>query len=87
LRLLALFESGLMPMSLVVSEQAGHNLSAPGGIERLAEAVARGAACNTDLVLDVDFFQHANEPLEEIRARFNIQPKRKKSLELDPFGP
>ena len=61
---LALFESGLMPMSLVVSEQAGHNLSAPGGIERLAEAVARGAACNTDLVLDVDFFQHANEPLE-----------------------
>jgi uncharacterized protein (UPF0548 family) len=45
-----------MPMSLVVSEQAGHNLSAPGGIERLAEAVARGAACNTDLVLDVPFF-------------------------------
>ena len=26
------------------------------------------AACNTDLVLDVDFFQHANEPLEEIRG-------------------
>jgi hypothetical protein len=83
---LALFESGLMPMSLVVSEQAGHNLSAPGGIERLAEAVARGAACNTDLVLDVDFFQHANESLEEIRARFNIQPKSVKILELDPFG-
>jgi hypothetical protein len=83
---LALFESGLMPMSLVVSEQAGHNLSAPGGIERLAEAVARGAACNTDLVLDVDFFQHANESLEEIRARFNIQPKSAKILELDPFG-
>ena len=37
-------------MSLVVDKQAGHNLSAPGGIERLAEAVARGAACNTDLV-------------------------------------
>src|SRR5262249_11833 len=36
---LALFESGLMPMSLVVSRQAGHSLSAPGGIERLAEAV------------------------------------------------
>jgi len=83
---LALFESGLMPMSLVVNEQAGHTLSAPGGIERLAESVARGAACNTDLVLDVDFFQHANEPLEEIRARFNIQPKSAKILELDPFG-
>jgi hypothetical protein len=83
---LALYESGLMPMSLVVPKQPGHSLSAPGGVERLAEAVARGAACNTDLVLDVDFFQHANEPLEEIRARFGIQPKSAEILELDPFG-
>ena len=52
----------------------------------MAEAVARGAACNTDLVLDVDFFQHANESLEEIRTRFGIQPKSAKVLELDPFG-
>jgi len=51
---LALFESGLMP--------ASHNLSAPGGVERMAEAVARGAACNSDLLLDVDFFQHATSP-------------------------
>jgi hypothetical protein len=83
---LALFESGLMPASLVVENQAGHNLSAPGGIERLAEAVARGAACNTDPVLDVDFFQHANEPLEEVRTRFGIRSKNAKILELDPFG-
>ena len=83
---LALYESGLMPMSLVVGKQTGHSLSAPGGIERLAEAVARGGACNTDLVLDVDFFQRANEPLQEIRARFGIQPKSAKILELDPFG-
>src|SRR5215813_2223682 len=34
----------------------------------------------------VDFFQHANEPLEETRARFGIQPKSAKILELDPFG-
>ena len=83
---LALFESGLMPQSLVVGQQAGHNLSGPGGIERMAEAVARGAACNTDLLLDVDFFQLANEPLEEIRSRFAIQPKSPRILELDPFG-
>ena len=83
---LALFESGLMPASLVVSQQEGHNLSAPGGVERMAEAVARGAGCNSDLLLDVDFFQHANEPLEEIRARFAIPPKSPSILELDPFG-
>ena len=59
---LALFESGLMPASLVVSQQEGHNLLAPAGVERMAEAVARGAACNSDLLLDVDFFQHATSP-------------------------
>jgi hypothetical protein len=48
--------------------------------------VARGAACNRDLLLDVDFFQNANEPLEEIRARFAIQRKSPTILELDPFG-
>jgi hypothetical protein len=32
-----------------------------GGIERMAEVVARGAACTTDLLLGVDFFQHASE--------------------------
>jgi hypothetical protein len=83
---LALFESGLMPASLVVPHQPGHNLPAPGGIGRMAEAVARGGACNTDLLLDVDFFQHANEPLEEIGARFAIPPKSPTILELDPFG-
>ena len=83
---LALFESGIMPASLVVSRQPGHSLSAPGGVERMAEAVARGTACNTDLLLDVDFFQHANEPLEEIRARFAVQPKSPRILELDPWG-
>jgi hypothetical protein len=52
----------------------------------MAEAVARGTACNSDLLLDVDFFQHANEPLEEIRARFAIPPKSPRILGLDPFG-
>ena len=86
LGVLALFESGLMPGSVVVSKQPGHSLSAPGGVERMAEAVARGAACNTDLLRDVDFFQQANEPLEQIRARFAIPPKSPRILELDPWG-
>jgi len=51
-----------------------------------AEIVARDAACNADLVLDVDFFQHANEPLEKIRGRFGIQPKIGKIFEIEPFG-
>ena len=52
----------------------------------MAEAVARGGACNTDLLLDVDCFQLANEPLEDIRARLAVQPKSPRILKLDPFG-
>ena len=83
---LALYESGLMPASLIVSQPPDHNLSAPGGVERIAEAIARGAACNSDLLLNVDFFQHVNEPLEEIRVRFAVPPKSPRILGLDPFG-
>ena len=83
---LALFESNLMPASLIVSQQSGHSLSSPGGVERMAEAVARGAACKKDLLLDVNFFQHARVPLEEIRAQFAIQPKNPTISKLDPFG-
>src|SRR5215468_3030350 len=38
---LALYESGLMPAGLIVSQPPDHNLSAPGGVERIAEAIAR----------------------------------------------
>ena len=29
---------------------------------RVRQTVTRGAACNTDLLFVVDFFQHANNP-------------------------
>jgi hypothetical protein len=52
----------------------------------MAEAIARGAACRTDLLLDVDFFRHAGEPIEDVRARFGVSPKSQAVLELDPLG-
>ena len=83
---LALFESGLMPASLLVHDQAGHALASPGAVDRMAEAIARGAACRTDLLLDVDFFQHAPQPIDDVRAKLGVPPKSAKTLELDPFG-
>jgi hypothetical protein len=83
---LALFESGLMPASLIVHDQTGHALGAPGAVDRMADAIARGNACRTDLLLDVDFFKYASDPLEDVRARFGVAPKSPQVLELDPFG-
>jgi len=83
---LALFESGLMSASLLVRDSATHALAAPGATDRMAEAIARGTSCKTDLLLDVDFFKHAAEPLDGIRARFGVPPKSRRMLEMDPFG-
>ena len=83
---LALFESGLMPASLIVHDQPGHALSAPGAVDRMAEAIARGTACRTDLLLDVDFFRHAGTPIDDLRAQFGVPPKSRGVLELDPLG-
>jgi hypothetical protein len=83
---IALFESGLMPASLIVQKQAGHALEAPGALDRMADAIARGAACRKDLLLDVDFFKYAGEPLDDVRARFGVGPKSPQVLELDPYG-
>jgi hypothetical protein len=83
---LALFESGAMAAGLVTKAFAGEGLSRPGGIERMAEAISRGKVCNTDLLLDVDFFPIAHESLEELRSRFGIPPKSARVRELDPYG-
>ena len=83
---LALFESGAIAAGLLTKSYPGEGLSKPGGIERMAEAISRGKACNTDLLLDVDFFPIATEPLEDLRARFGIPPKSARVRELDPYG-
>jgi hypothetical protein len=82
---LALFESGVMRVSLITPGSTGA-LSQPGGVERMAEATARGRACNTDLLLDVDFFGVAGEPLDALRARYAIPPKSPGVRALDPDG-
>jgi len=55
------------------------------GIERLAEAIKRGKACNTDL-LKLDFFTVAGNPIEELRQSYAIPPKSSYVLQLDRRG-
>jgi hypothetical protein len=83
---LALFESGVMPKGLVTGAYPQQGLSKPGGSERMAEAIRRGRSCNTDLLLDVDYFEIASEPLEALRERFAIPPKTPATRALDPWG-
>lgn len=43
-------------------------------VDKVLRAVARGAACRFDFSDGFDFFAHAEQPLEELRARFGITP-------------
>jgi len=81
---IALFESKLMARSLVV-QGVRHTLASPASHERLAEAIARGAAAGTNL-LDLDFFALADTPIDELRARFRIPPRSARARGLDPHG-
>jgi len=82
---LALFESGAFQGSLIAGKHRQEGLSLPGGMERMAEAVQRGKACNTDL-LRCDFFALADEPLDQVRRHLNIPEKSSAVVRLDPVG-
>jgi hypothetical protein len=64
---------------MVVLEILGNPLS-----PTLERSVARWAAALH--VHDADFFRHAAEPLDEVRARFGVPPKSQKMVEMDLFG-
>ena len=49
-------------------------LTDPGAMTRFTEALRRGGRATTDVMGTVDFFEHRNEPLDDVRARFGVEP-------------
>jgi hypothetical protein len=43
-------------------------------VDLVLRALARGAKCKVDLSVEYDVFEHANEPLDEVRARLGVEP-------------
>jgi hypothetical protein len=82
---IGLFESGAFTGSHITGPQIQQGLSKPGGLERMADAIRRGKACNTDL-LAVDFFRVADGPIEKVRAEFGIPAKSEAVSRWDPDG-
>jgi hypothetical protein len=70
-----LFQTGYMHSGAGLFEYSQHHLEVTGMPARLADAMYRGAVCNRDL-LDIDWFDYAEMPLDEARRLFNVVPKR-----------
>jgi hypothetical protein len=67
----SIYETGLL-RSVVVGPDYAHTLAAPGGAERVASAIARGARCRVDPLLALDYFAIADQPLAKVRADWDL---------------
>jgi hypothetical protein len=72
---LSIFQGGLLQTIVGDKPHLGHELEVHNGAERLVDAFRRGRACSVELIEGMDFFEHANTPLEELRLQWNILPK------------
>jgi hypothetical protein len=70
---MSLHEAGLFD-SDIVADKAG-TLARPGAAEELADAIRRGAQCNTDFAT-IDHLARVDEPLEDLRRELSIPARR-----------
>jgi len=70
-----LFETGYVPrVPGVATADPGH-LSSPGGPERFADAVRRGILTGVDVMGGIDWFAHADQPIDDARRQLGVPPK------------
>ena len=63
---ISILETGLLH-SFYGADKFGRALSADDGIERIAQAISRGKACNVDPLIDLAYFKYADTPLTNIQ--------------------
>jgi hypothetical protein len=82
-----LFETGYIRAGAGLFQYDRGHLSADDRMPvRVGDAMYRGARCGRDL-LAVDWFAHANQPIDEMRREFNIVEKSAKALAAGSVGP
>ena len=75
LGVLSIFQGGLLKSIVGTAPHLGHELEVANGPMRIADAIRRGKKCSTDLVTEIDFFNFANNDLNELRDKWNITAK------------
>jgi ubiquinone biosynthesis protein Coq4 len=90
-QVVCLFETGYAATGLGLFEYDRGHLSHEGMAVRLADAMRRGALCaagssGIDL-LGLDWFEHADQPLDEVRARLHVEPKDARAVDAGSVTP
>jgi hypothetical protein len=89
--IIGLFETGYVPKAAgFFSADTGH-LHHAGMAERLADAMVRGKAiadaCPGVSLMDLDWFAHADRPVEDVREEYHVPPKSDEVLAIGSPGP
>ena len=78
--ILGLFETGNVDAVRGVATASPGHLQLPGGTERLGDAIRRGVLLGTDVMGGIDWFEHADEPIDDVRAKLRLVPKSPDAL-------
>ena len=84
----SLFETGALASGAGLFEAFPGQLSRSGVAVRVADAMRRGALVSGSVdFMDVDWFELAPMPVEEVRARFGVVPKSARAVSAGSVGP
>jgi len=75
LGVLSIFQGGLLKTIVTGAPHLGGDMEVANGAERISIALKRGKEVNTDLIIGINFFDYAHEPVSELQKRWNIPPK------------
>ena len=88
---ISLFETGYLARGAGLFEYDRGHLSNEGMPIRLGDALLRGAMVANKFngidLLEVDWFQYADRPLEDVRAEFGLTPKAERAVAAGSVGP
>lgn len=78
--ILGLFETGNVAAVPGVATRSPGHLQLPGGTERLGDAIRRGLLLGTDVMGGIDWFDHADDPIDDVRAELRLVPKSAEAI-------
>jgi hypothetical protein len=73
--ILGLFETGNVAAVPGVATKSPGHLQLPGGTERMSDAIRRGALLGTDVMGGIDWFDYADDPIDDVRAELRLVSK------------
>jgi hypothetical protein len=78
--ILGLFETGNVAAVPGVATKSPGHLQLPGGTERMSDAIRRGLLLGTDVMGGVDWFDYADDPIDDVRAKLRLVPKSAEAI-------